>query len=95
MTYIIKAIETVPLYPLHIDDDDRTVITKDKIYETDGFYKSIGDHLSDDLVKIMCDDGYLRHLKLDLFIRIDVLRDEKLNELLNDTVNDTVNEPVN
>ena len=81
----------MPLY----DDDERTVITKDEIYETDGFYKSIGDFLyresSDDLVKIMCDDGYLRHLKLDLFIRIDVLRDEKLNELLNDTVNDTVN----
>lgn len=95
MTYIIKAIETIPLY----DDDERTVITKDKIYETDGFYKSIGDHLSressDDLVKIMCDDGYMRHLKVDLFIRIDLLREEKLNELLNDTVNDAVNDTVN
>lgn len=87
---MIKAIETMPLY----DDDERTVITKDKIYETDRFYKSMDNHLSNDashdLVKIMCDDGHLRHLKLDLFIRIDVLRDEKLNELLNDTVNDTV-----
>lgn len=84
MSYKLKALKSIDTH-----FEGNTIIIKDNIYETDGFYKSFN---GGEAVKIMCDDGYMRHLGSDMFIRIDVLRDEKLNELLNDTVNDTVND---
>ena len=72
MSYKLKALKNIDTF------DGNTIIKKDNIYETDRSYKLLNGVQT---VKIMCDDGYTRNLYSDMFIRIDVLRDEKLNEI--------------
>ena len=72
MSYKLKALKNIDTF------DGKIVIKKDNIYETDRSYKLLN---GGQTVKVMCDDGYTRNLYSDMFIRIDLLRDEKLNEI--------------
>ena len=67
MNYKLKALTNINTF------DGDAIIKKDNIYETNRY---VGQTF-----KIMCDDGYMRYLVSDIFIRIDLLRDEKLNDL--------------